>query len=391
MTQPTITSKKGLMFLYLASLLYSFHYALPLYIDSSFISEFVSAKNAVGIVFAIAGLCTIIATLTLPRVLQRFGNYRTTTTTILLETTLLLMLATFTNPLVVIPVFILHQVVLNTLYLNLDAFLEAFSSDATTGRIRGIFLTIVNTAVILAPFLAGLLLRDHDFWKVYIAAALFMVGMYIVVKSCFRNYRDPLYLTPPFRETMHTVAANHDLHSIIFIHFLLNFFYAWMVIYTPIYLNESMGISMSDILTIIIPIAVIPFVVSQIFLGKIADNHLGEKELLTAGFIIMATATASLSFITTASVIVWATTLFVTRIGASAVEIMAESYFYKKIGPGDMHLISFMRTIRSSAYIVGPFVGTIALAFLDYQYLFLILGILMLFGVPYSLTIKDSR
>jgi MFS family permease len=385
------TSRSALLPVYIASLLYSFHYALPLYVDSSFIANAVDTKNAVGVVFAIAAFLTIIATFSLPRILKRFGNYRTTVTAIILEIILLCALAIFLTPTIVIPAFILHQVLLNVLYINLDVFLESFSDNATTGKVRGVFLTIVNTAVVIAPFFAGLLLSDHDFGKVYAVAAIFMIGMYIVIRKNFRNYQDPPYSTPPFHKTLRAITESHDLHSIIFIHFLLNFFYAWMVIYTPIYLNEQMGISMNNILTVIIPIAMIPFVVFQIFLGKLADNKIGEKEILALGFVITAVATGSLSFVTTSSITVWAIALFLTRIGASAIEVMAESYFYKQVGPGDTHLITFMRTIRGCAYIIGPLAGTFILAFLEYRFLFIILGVIMLFGIPYSLTIKDTR
>ena len=152
-----------------------------------------------------------------------------------------------------------------------------------------------------------------------------------------------------------------------------------------------MGIEMNDILSIIIPIALLPFIFFEVILGKIADVKLGEKEILTFGFIIMAISTAGLSFITTSSIAVWAAALFLTRTGASAVEVMTESYFYKRVGPGDIHIITFMRTIRSMAYMIGPLVGSIVLMFIDYHNLFLVLGIIMFTAIPYSLTIKDTR
>lgn len=148
---------------------------------------------------------------------------------------------------------------------------------------------------------------------------------------------------------------------------------------------------MNDILTVITPIALIPFIIFEVGLGRIADNRLGEKEILTAGFILMAITTAGLSWITTSSVLVWAGVLFLTRTGASMVEVMTESYFYKKVGPEDSHLITFMRTIRTSAYIVGPLLGSLVLSFIDYRYLFLVLGIIMLTALPYALTIKDTK
>lgn len=389
------SQKNALISVYVATLFYSFNYALPLYINSTFLNQFIPTEEAVGLVFAVSALLTIVATLLLPRALKKFGNYRTTLTAILMEIVVLLCLAIFNNAEVIIPLFVLNQTLLNILYLNLDTFLEFFSSNKTTGSTRGIFLTLINIAVVVAPFLTGMVLSDdpqnHHLGRIYLLAASCMVVTYFIVERNLRNHADPVYANPSFRETLHVVAESHDLHSIIFTHFLLNFFYTWMVIYTPIYLHEHMGIALGDILTIIIPIALIPFVVFQVFLGKLADTKFGEKEILALGFFIMAVSTGILALITSSNIFIWAAALFMTRVGASAVEIMAESYFYKKINAGDMHIITFMRTIRSSAYLVGPVLGSLVLAFVDYRFLFVILGAIVALGIPYSLSIKDTR
>jgi len=389
---PRPLSKKVLFLLvYLVSFLYSFHYALPLYIESSFIIQFLPTEDAVGLVFSAAAFLSAIFTFLYPRILKKWGNYRTTLFTMGLEVVALFVLAATTNPLVVLICFILHQILVSVIYLNLDSFVESFSEDSKTGGIRGVFMTILNVAVAVAPFMAGLMLTDHDFWKVYLASAVFMALGVIIIAKNFKDYPEASYVVPTFKETFKRIADSHDLHSIIFMHFLLAFFYAWMVIYTPIYLNKHMGIEMNDILSIIIPIALLPFIFFEVILGKIADVKLGEKEILTAGFILMAISTAGLSFITTSSIAVWAAALFLTRTGASAVEVMTESYFYKQVGPGDIHIITFMRTIRSMAYMIGPLVGSIVLMLIDYRNLFIILGIIMLTAIPYSLTIKDTR
>ncbi len=388
---PLLSQKILLALVYLASLLYSFSYVLPLYINSSFISKFVSTEKAVGIVFAVAAVVSIIVTLILPHILRRFGNYNTTLAVVALKIFVLIVLGTTVNPFFIILAFIFLQVLANVIYLNLTTFLEAFSSNASTGGIRGIFLTINSAAFVIASFLAGMMLTNGDFNRIYLAAAVFMVAVYIVIYAYFRNYKDPVYETPALLATFLLVKKSHNLHAIIFVQFLLNFFFTWMIIYTPIYLNTHMGIPMSDILSIIIPVALMPFVIFQIILGKIADNKLGEKEILVAGFVLIAISTAILSFITTSSVIVWTLALFVTRVGASAIEVMSESYFYKQIGPRDVHLITFMYTIRSSAYIVGPLIGSFALLFIDYRFLFATLGVIMLMGIPYSLHFKDTR
>ena len=50
-----------------------------------------------------------------------------------------------------------------------------------------------------------------------------------------------------------------------------------------------------------------------------------------------------------------------------------------------------MRTIRSSAYIIGPLIGTVVLLAFSTQYLFLALGIIMLAALPFSIIIKDTK
>lgn len=391
---PRISSKNPLFILvYLASFFYSFHYALPIYIESSFISGFLSTEKAVGLLFSIAALFSAIFTFLFPRILRRFGNYKATLTAMGLEIIALLALAFFTTPTIVIPIFILHQTLASVIFLNFDSFVEAFSVDEATGGTRGIFMTVLNIAFVVAPFLAGLMLTDHDFWKIYLAGALFMAFGFIIIARNFRNYIDPAYVIPSFKETLGVVSKNHNIHSIIYAHFLLALFYSWMVIYIPLYLNQHMGISMGEILSIITPIALLPFVLFEVILGKIADNRLGEKEILTVGFIIMAVSTIGISYVTTTSILFWATLLFITRTGASMVEVTTESFFFKQVNAGDAHIITFMRTMRAFAGILGPLLGYILLELelISFQNLFLVLGIILLSALPYTLTIRDTK
>ncbi|MFA5997566.1 MAG: MFS transporter [Candidatus Paceibacterota bacterium] len=394
MTAPT--PKKVLFLLvYLTSFLYSFHYAMPLYIQSSFISQFLPADQAVGLIFSFAALFTVAYTFLLPRILKRFGNYRSTLAIMGVEVLTLISLTIFSTPdkapTITIISFIIFLVATSVIFLNLDYFVESFTNNEETGSMRGIFMTVLNIAIAVGPFLAGLLLTDHDFWKIWLAAAVVMSLGFLIIAKYFKDYEDPHYLVHPFRATLLIVRESHDLRSIIFLHFLLSFFFVWMVIYTPIYLNTYIGISMSDILGTIIPIALLPFVLFEVFFGRLADKKYGETEMLTMGFVIMGISTAAITWVTSGNIYLWAALLFVTRFGASLVESMTESYFYKKVGPEDAHLITFMRTTRATAYIIGPIIGSIFLAFIDFRYLFLLLGILMISATYFSLTIKDTR
>ena len=172
---------------------------------------------------------------------------------------------------------------------------------------------------------------------------------------------------------------------------LLNFFFSWMVIYTPIYLHDHLGFSWT-VIGIMFTIMLLPFPLLEMPLGKLADEKYGEKEMLNTGFIIIAITTAILTFITSTNAILWTVMLFATRIGASMVEITTESYFFKKIGSDDSNLLSFFRMTGPIAYIIGPISASILLIFVAPNYLFVILGFIVITaGLYFSLDLKDTK
>jgi MFS-type transporter involved in bile tolerance (Atg22 family) len=83
--------------------------------------------------------------------------------------------------------------------------------------------------------------------------------------------------------------------------------------------------------------------------------------------------------------------LFASRIGASLVEVASESYFFKHIHPDNAGYISLFRMTRSLPYVISPVLLTIAVVFFDFKYVFMITGVLMLFGVRYTLRITEDK
>ena len=134
-----------------------------------------------------------------------------------------------------------------------------------------------------------------------------------------------------------------------------------------------------------------PFLLLEAPLGLVADKVLGEKELLIAGFSVMALATGSIYFVTSHSFAVWALILSITRVGAAMVEIMTETYFFKKVDGGDAAIVGLNRTVRPFAGMVGPLVVTGLLGWISLPTLFLALGGLMFFGIPIAAALKDTK
>ncbi len=375
--------------LFIANFLFAFSIALPAYISSSFLKEFTSEKF-VGIIYTFGSILTIIAFANIPKILRKFTNYKTAIALVSLQTFLLLILATTNNLFIIAPAFIIYWTTMPLLVFSLDIFLENFSSDSSTGTTRGKFFTAANIAWIIAPAAAGSLLTNGDYWKIYLAASVFTVFIAYILKKNFKNFKDPKYDDVQLINTLKQILKRKNVSKIFAANFLLYFFYSWMVIYVPIYLHGNFDFSMKE-LGLMFTIMLIPFSLIQLPAGKLADTKLGEKELLTLGFVIISISTISLSFITSASFWIWAGALFATRIGASLVDIMTETYFFKKIDGTDIHLLSTYRSNRSLAYVIAPLVASLFLVFFDFKFLFILLGIIMLLGINFSLTLKDTK
>lgn len=382
--------KKFLSLVYVSTFFYALHYALTLYIESSFLGQFFS-ERLIGLIYVVSAVLAITAIIYIPRFLSLNGNYRTSLFLITLEVITLFGLTLTSNPFMAIFLFTTHQVLLASLFVTINVFIESFSSDASTGRTRGIFLTIVNAAILTGPVVAGLFFKENGFSNVFLVAALLMIVMFLVIALNFKNYRDPAYNEFPFLQTLITVLRDGDVYRICAVRFLLEFFYTIMVVYTPIYLHKYMGIPFSDILGIIMPIALAPFVIFPYLIGIIVDKRLGEKELLIFGLSMIGITTISLSFITTDSIAVWAIFLLMTRVGASFIEETSDSYFFKHVNATNTNLIALFSNLRSLSIIVGPLLAILFLSVFEIRYIFIALGLVMLYGLRYALTLKDTK
>lgn len=379
-----------LITIYIVSFFYTLHVALPVYVNSTFLETVVSEKQ-VGLIYTAFSVLTIIALILIPKLLRLIGDYYATVFFIVMEIAALIGIAAFESPTIIVTLFILSSVLVTLIFFDFDLILEGFSKNASTGSIRGWYLTSANIAWVIAPALSAVLIgKENQYWLVYlVAAALFIPGL-LIFASKLEHFKDPLYRTIHFRKTLKTVSRSKDLRCFFVLSFLLQFFFTLMVIYTPIYLHMRIGFEWDE-LGFLFSIMLLPFLLLEAPLGRIADKYLGEKELLVAGFFIMAVATGSIYFVTGHSFALWATILFCTRVGAAMVEIMTETYFFKKVDGDNAALVGVHRTMRPVAGIVGPLVATAFLAYFPLPYLFPALAGLMLLGVPIAFRLHDTK
>ena len=82
---------------------------------------------------------------------------------------------------------------------------------------------------------------------------------------------------------------------------------------------------------------------------------------------------------------------FISRVGAALVESTTESYFFKHMQGGDAGIISFFRLLRPLSILIGSLLGALALFYLPFNYIFVVLGLLMIPGIFFTLALKDTK
>ncbi|MDB5258892.1 MAG: hypothetical protein JWO73_100 [Candidatus Taylorbacteria bacterium] len=369
--------------------IYTLHFTLPIYIASSFLGSFTS-ESTVGLIYAFGSAMTIVGFLLINGILSRFGNKNTSLWLIIIQGFLTYGIMTTESFKLLATFFIIQTAIVAMIGFNLDIFIEAYSDVQHIGSIRGLYLTVTNVAWILAPLLGGAIVDGNHYQRVYMAAFGLLFVLYYIVHKNFNRFHDPKYPHITIMNTLRHIAKNHDISKIFIANIILQSFYAWMTIYTPIYLNTVIGLSWQSI-GVIFTVMLIPFVIFQLPAGKLADRKWGEKELMTLGFIIVGLSTFFISYIHSSNIVIWAGILFITRIGASVAEVMIETYFFKKVDKRESNVLSIFRITRPIAYFIAPIITGIGMIYTSYAGLFMILGIVVLCGLFFTLTIKDTN
>lgn len=369
---------KNFIIVFVSALLLAFNFFFAYFINSSFI-ETVVGENCVALFFAIGAVVNIIIFMNAARILARYGNFKFTLYLSFLEMAVLLGMGTFSNPIVLIILFIAQQALAPILLYTLDIFLEKISSTANIGSVRGTYLTIMNIPPAIAPIIVGLILVKPEYWKVYFISAIFLIPFIIIMMMNFKDFKDPVYTSLPFSDSLKSFFSDINLSNIFKDNFILHFFYAIMVIYMPIHLSTDLGFSWPEIGTMF-SIMLLPFILFQIPLGSIEDREHDEKQVLVTGFLIMSISTILMSFIVEHNFILWTSLLFISRIGASFVEVSTESYFFRHISTENAPYVSIFRMTRAAPYLIIPFLSYIVMTYLGLQYMFLVMGIVVFLG-----------
>ena len=177
--------RKNILFsVYLLGFLFSIQVALQNYVDSSYLGTLMP-EAFVGLVYTIEAVIAIGIFLLMPYILQKFGNFRLSVFLLLAEIISLFGLALYHNIIITSLFMVVSLATITFVSFSLDIFLEGLSLDTSTGRTRGIYLTITNLAWIFGPLLAGLILTGGNYPAIYLLSFFLLIPVFIILLPVF--------------------------------------------------------------------------------------------------------------------------------------------------------------------------------------------------------------
>ena len=381
-------NEKKLKLITSISFLLGFAQALLMYIESSYFKISLGSENISVFYFAAYGVA-LIGLLNMHKIIKLFGKSTAFFLFFFLQICSIAFLTIVPPSSLGIAVLMVYIIASYLVLVLLDIIMESYSEDKKSGRIRGFHLTMTNLGFLLGPLLSTSLLENYNYSGLFIVAMVINMAIFVVGLIGLRGGNSKFGGNLTVRDLIKKIFVNKDLMRIYWISFVLEFFYALMVLYTPLYLLDR-GLNWGQI-GLIFTIMLIPFTLFGYPAGLIADKKIGEKEMIVGSLLLMVISTASIFFINGNSLWIWSSVLFATRIGAAMIETLRDSYFYKRIDGSDMDVISFFRTARSVGYLVSTAFSAVLLIFFSIKIIFLFIAGVILLALYPALTLVDSK
>lgn len=370
------------------SLLMGFSQASIMYVMSTYFAEAFHSEN-VGLFYAISYLVLLLSLFNLHKVVKVLGKANVFCLTVFAKVIVAALLVSTAPSLTGVMLLIAYMTFEGLEWVSLDAILETYSLDAESGRIRGKHLTILNAGFLLGPFVSTQLLAEYSFHGIFFFLLILNSFIFITALIKLRDVPNDFRKDVSVINMIKKVYQRKNIFHIYYIACVLDFFYALMVIYTPIYLRD-LGLGWDQI-GLIFTVMLVPFVILQYPMGVIADKKKNEGKLLVLGIMAMAFSTFAIYFLNSSDVLIWSLILFGTRLGAALVEVLRDSYFYKQIDGEDVDLINFFRTALPVGNIAAALISFVLLSFLPVKIIFVLVAMVVFSAlIPAFKLIEDK-
>ena len=383
----------GFWIIYPLSITFSFHGLLLAYANSNYIEQHIGI-GAIAVIYSIGAGLSILAFLFFSRLLRAFGNVKLVLALSLIDIATLITIGVTEHNTVMAVAFVLLFTVRPLIFLSIDIFSESLmgGDESSTGSRRGLTLSLMSIATVVAPMVMSLIVNysgDDNLSIVYLTSAVAFVPFIIMVLVKLRHFQDPPYKKNRPIERIQKIWRAPDIRNVLLARLSLQLFFAWMIIYIPLYLLNEIGFSLATVGSII-SVGLLAYVICEWPIGVLADKKWGEKEMMILGFLIIIISLVLISFIG-ANVLTWMIVFFFSRVGASLVASTTESYFFKHMKGGNADTIGFFRLSGPLSRLIGSLLGGLSLIYLPFNFIFIVLGITMIPAIFFAQALKDTK
>lgn len=368
---------------------FSFCIALAAYVNASYLKTFLSTES-VGMVYSATALLTIFILYFFEHIGGKYGVQKTLVASLVISGVSALLLSQQTTQPILIVMFVLMQVGLVITKFSTDILLETHkNSGEGEGTLRGAYLAITNLGWIIAAFTGGYIASINPQY-IYGINSVVYITLAVVTLFVISQTKKDVFMGTSILEKIRFTISEKNTKKIVISEFVLQTFYAIMVIFSPLYLREVSGFGYTEI-GLIFSIMLVPFAVLQYPLGKIADRKYGEKEMMIVSYIILALSVFTFASIEKHTFFSAAVILFISRIGACTLEVMNDTYFftttqdYKKTLP-------ILKGMAPLALLLFGTIGSTIATFYSYQTVFISLSVfIVLVSFINIYNLKDTK
>lgn len=365
------------------------HFSIA-FVNSSYLATFFSTQT-ISLIYILSSASLIFALFAVPALVIRFGAWPLLIFTIPLLQLSIIFFGFAGTALVALIFFILRSMLGNSMRYMLDLYVESISKDESkTGNTRSLYISAGVVGILLGPVFASILVFGDNYQVLYAFSAMVLAPMFFIALTELRKFKPAVPKVGLFKETFQSLLdCKRSVRNTMLVNLAFQIWGVVIAVYAPLYLVEN-GFSWQFIGSLI-AVAQLPYLIMEIPLGIIADKYIGEKEMMTVGIFTLGLLTALLSFIPLTSIIAWSVVFILMRTGSAAIEISTESYFFKQVNEQDPALISMFRMLLPIGGIVGPLLVFLVIPFTGLQWMFAVIGIVVLFGALFAQRIIDTK
>jgi MFS family permease len=307
-------------------------------------------KEYIWVIYTFGALFTILLNLSITKFLRFLPIEKINTYALLFAAFNMFIMAFSTFPASVFFAYIIYIFMSEYLYLLASVMVEDLSKNNQTGTIRGRFLSMLNLGYLLSPFLSYFLIKYFSFQSIFLLSGVFVLFALFVSKFMIGNLPKISPENFNIKNTWSLLLKNYDIRTIFLANISFYIFGIGLIVYLPFRLGE-VGISLETYLSVILPVALLPFVILPYYLGHLEDEFRDEKGFLIFSLFGLILSLFLFVYIDSRSVLVWAGLVFLARVFGAIAETSVNSYFFKKVDKTNTSIISIFTTSKQFAYL----------------------------------------